>query len=156
MNAESDNFEALRKLLALKRYEQPPPGYFNQLPGRILSRIEREEPTFMEKLARVFVFRPAMAYALGLAFCGTFAAGLGYSLHLRTEQMAQQRNPLEPWDIGAFSNLNPSHEDSTQFPDLHVRGYDNFTSATNDSAPKPSLFQSFEGRPAAVSYSFGH
>ena len=156
MNAESDNFEALRKLLALKRYEQPPLGYFNQLPGRILSRIESDEATFMEKLAQVFVLRPAMSYALGLAFCGAFAAGLGYSLHLRTEQASLQRNPVEPWEVGALSNLNADHENLGQFPDLHVRGYDNFTITTNDSDPKPSLFQSFEARPAAVSYRFGH
>jgi hypothetical protein len=37
-----NEFRELRRLLALKRYEQPPPGYFNSLPREILSELKAE------------------------------------------------------------------------------------------------------------------
>lgn len=39
MNSDQPDFTPLRRLLKLKRYEQPPPRYFNEFSGNVISRI---------------------------------------------------------------------------------------------------------------------
>ena len=76
MNPDPENFENLRKLLALKRHEQPPPGYFNRLPDTILSRIkagDQPSESFWERLLPRVILRPAFAYGFGLAACAMLA-----------------------------------------------------------------------------------
>ena len=53
MNPETENFDQLRKLLALKRYELPPPRYFNEFSGRVMARLtepERHPLTWWQRL----------------------------------------------------------------------------------------------------------
>jgi hypothetical protein len=83
-SSNQDDFEKLQKLLALKKYEQPPPGYFNRLPGQIMSRIEAGEgqTRFWEHFIPSFTLKPAMVYGLGLATCGVVALGVFYTSNL--------------------------------------------------------------------------
>ena len=77
MNESENNFESLRRLLALKRHEIPPPGYFNNLPSQVMSRIRAGETSapggvielsWLLKLFQLFEAKPA--------FVGTFASSL--------------------------------------------------------------------------------
>ncbi|MFN7140823.1 MAG: hypothetical protein ACK4UN_15915 [Limisphaerales bacterium] len=84
MNTDPENFEELRKLLALKKHEQPPPGYFNELPGKIWTRIERENAapaSFWEGFLSRFVLRPTVAYSFAFVVCATLIVGIGSSLN---------------------------------------------------------------------------
>ena len=78
MNSDPNDFENLRKLLALKRYEQPPPGYFSRLPDRITARIERGEgqSDFWERFISPFILRPAVVYGFALASLSALSAAL--------------------------------------------------------------------------------
>jgi hypothetical protein len=129
MNSKPDDFQALRKLMALKRHEQPPPGYFDLLPRKIASRLEREggEPGFWEKILAGFTFRPAFAYSFALAAFGalTFSVissirtqpqeaaqtppGYGWRTAVPDEALASQVNALEPLHMANWvRNTNPS------------------------------------------------
>lgn len=76
MSASPDNFESLEKLLRLKRHEQPPPRYFNEFSGRVLSRIEAGEgrSSLWERFG--FDLRPAFAAAAGMFACGLVVYGV--------------------------------------------------------------------------------
>jgi hypothetical protein len=90
MHTEQDNFEQLRRLLALKRHEQPPPGYFNNFSRQVVARIKAGETaaseSFFERvLTRVpwlqsiwtgFEAKPIVAGAFGISVCSLLIFGL--------------------------------------------------------------------------------
>ena len=71
-----DNSDSLEKLLRLKRHEQPPPRYFSEFSGRVISRIERGEArlSWWERFG--FDLRPALAAGAGLVACGLIVYGV--------------------------------------------------------------------------------
>lgn len=93
MDSTPDNFDKLRRLLALKKYEVPPPGYFNSFSGQVIARIEAsqscrrtswwqrfiaEAPSFAG-VFRGLEIKPAFAGLTSFAVCGLIAAGVFYS-----------------------------------------------------------------------------
>ncbi len=79
MNEEGQNFDPLRRLLALKRHEVPPPRYFNELPGKIVAKLGEMEPvvtpSLWQRLSQLLTERPAFATGAGVV-AGCLLLGL--------------------------------------------------------------------------------
>jgi len=90
MSQSPENFDSLRRLLALKRHEQPPPGYFNHFSSQVIARIklgesgEREsvleqllwEAPWLQRLWAAFEAKPILAGVFGVAVCGLLITGV--------------------------------------------------------------------------------
>jgi hypothetical protein len=84
MSNSPEEFEKLRKLLRIKQHEQPPPGYFNNFSGLVISRIEREggadaawsEVPWLRRLFGMFERSPMIGGLFGSALCGVVILGI--------------------------------------------------------------------------------
>jgi hypothetical protein len=92
MNSSPEDFEQLRRLLALKRHEQPPPGYFDHFSDKVIARIEAEglviQSSWWQRLFPELDARPVLACAYGLVIVGLLVVGLGASQSLETADTA--------------------------------------------------------------------
>jgi hypothetical protein len=110
MSQDTENFEQLRRLLKLKRYEQPPPRYFNDFSGQVIARIERGdrgdgralagrmlwEAPWLQRIWGAFEAKPVLAGAFGLAICTTLITGVIYS----------ERTDLQPVAVITESSIS--------------------------------------------------
>jgi hypothetical protein len=107
MSSGQEDFEQLRKLLKLKQHEQPPPGYFNNFSGLVISRIEKEsgaagawlEVPWLQKLWRLLESSPVFSGIFGAAVCGLVIFGIA---------LANQPDKPPP---SAFAPVNGSAAD---------------------------------------------
>jgi len=117
MNADHENFDALRRLLKLKRHEQPPPGYFNRLPGQVIARIQAGAAAdsheamdgllwgapWLRRLLALFEAKPALV--------GACAAILGAGLIAGFVSLENNDTHSLPWEqSSAGSQLAKSSE----------------------------------------------
>lgn len=90
MSAQPEEFEQVQKLLKLKRYEQPPPRFFNEFSSNVISRLHEEatastqEKLWMEApwLKSFFQFlekSPLAAGSFAASLCALLVGGLVYS-----------------------------------------------------------------------------
>src|SRR5256885_7142675 len=92
MNPSPQDFDQLRKLLALKRHEPPPPVYFNPFSDKVIARIEAQglvmRASWRQRLFPELDAKPVLACAYGLVITGLLVVGLGVSQSLDTEESA--------------------------------------------------------------------
>ena len=160
MNENQPNFESLRRLLALKRHETPPPGYFNNFSSQVIARLRAGEPGAEAGLAgRLFASMPwlfqwVQAFETKPVFAGGFATALcamllfGAVIAQRPDSVAQailQPAPQEVTPLVASATpttmvqpVNPMFiEDNSTNP------VSNFASAPMGQIPVSAQFSSF-------------
>jgi hypothetical protein len=90
MNESNDNFDELKRLLKLKRHEVPPPGYFNNFSGEVISRIRAGEADGSQGLAerlhigvpwlvsllRIFETKPGVIGGFATSLCLVLLIGV--------------------------------------------------------------------------------
>jgi hypothetical protein len=113
MNENEQNFESLRRLLALKRYETPPPRYFNNFSRQVLARIRAGEVEtsvgLAERLGISWLLKWLQAFEATPAYAGSFATVLCLLL-LFGAVMAQRP------EGGSQAFLQPVPREATSLP----------------------------------------
>lgn len=127
MNAEDQNqdFDQLQRLLKLKRYELPPPRYFNEFSGQVTARIRAGESSSSDRVQRAvsqspwlrqiwqaIESRPAIAGVFATGICGLLLAGgfLAGNPPLQPGMVAEGAQPkpaVQPEDNSLFAS-NPN------------------------------------------------
>jgi len=79
MQSEHEEFDQIRKLLALKKYELPPPRYFQEFSGKVIARLQSlavQPVSWRQRFGLDFEFHPAMMGAFGVVVCGLLLVGV--------------------------------------------------------------------------------
>ena len=80
MSENENDFEALRRLLALNRREVPPPGYFEDFSSRVIGRIRAAEAApqmpWLLRLLHAFETKPAYPVAFASGLCTLLLFGI--------------------------------------------------------------------------------
>lgn len=142
MNSE-EQFEQLKKLLALKRHEQPPPGYFDRLPRQIISAIEveqsRPEP-WMLRIWSTLQRKPAFAGVFGVAMCVLVIGGIIFA------NQTNQTSGSKGSNVAARNaNANVAVSPNAAFPTPSNQLADADVSSTNPVASNQGLDVFFNG-----------
>jgi hypothetical protein len=123
MNENENNFESLRRLLALKRHETPPPGYFEDFSAEVTARIRagdamrREsvsdrmpiELPWLFRLLSAFEAKPAFTGAFAFALCLLLVFGIVYAERPDASQQSLLSTPQNgsPLAVNTPATLDP-------------------------------------------------
>jgi len=107
MSENENNFETLRQLLALKRHEIPPPGYFEDFSSSIIARIRAGETAqkmpWLLRFLQILESRPAYPAALASSLCVLLLFGI-VSVEQNPEFASVWGNPSSNY----IADLNPT------------------------------------------------
>ncbi len=145
MSPDQENFEQLRRLLALKRHEQPPPGYFNNFSRQVIARIQAGEAaadsaadrwsgrsSWLRRALGLFEARPIVAGAFGMAVCAVLFFGIIFSEPTAPTGMAGAASAGQAETPGSLAIATPPPE-SPLLDRPVVVGYDQSSTGSVNS-----------------------
>lgn len=97
----SNEFERLQRLLALKRHESPPPGFFERFPDQVRSRLARAEAeplSWWRRWLDLEALNPAMATAYAAVVTLLLVGGFWWSRPVTPGQPQLANSPALPGD----------------------------------------------------------
>ena len=132
MNENENNFESLRRLLALKRHETPPPGYFANFSAAVTARIRAgdarrtasvpnrlaDELPWLFRLMSAFEAKPAFAGAFASALCLLLLVGIVYAERpsdVEPQPILQATLDTSPLAVATPVNLSSQPAEQTVF-----------------------------------------
>jgi len=120
MNADQENFESLRRLLALKKHEQPPPGYFNDFSHQVIMHIRNNGPgeqglgleamlwqtPCLHRFWRALEHNPLLAGGFGVLVCALLLSGVVFSERASTPDLsiADPKSEIALKDLSTLDN----------------------------------------------------
>lgn len=127
MSPESQDFSALRQLLSLKRYEQPPPGYFHRFSTEVMARIRAGETgenaasgrffweaAWLQRWWSAIEAKPVLAGAFGVAVCSLLIWGVVSSEKADIQPMAVWVQPAPVADHPLLVSTKAVSDESSQ------------------------------------------
>jgi len=153
MNREDQDFGQLRRLLRLKRYEQPPPRYFKDFSARVVARLEADQESgasdsWWQRLWAGLELRPAVPVALSAAVCGLLVLGAIYTETPQVPQVLVLTPASRPVD-----KERPNIDMAAIAMMGQVRSAEVSSSSTNPVSAPDSLFKHV---PAYETWRAGH
>jgi len=150
MNQDSENFDSLRQLLALKRHEVPPPGYYDRLSRDIMARIKAghtgnelgAELSWFQRFLNVFDVKPIFAGAFGTAVCAFLVTGV----------ITSERTPAFAAGTATPEGATLANLSNGATPEVEFAG----TTVSSNAVVTGSLFDNLPSlRTTPVTYSLG-
>lgn len=151
-----NDFPEVRRLLSLKRHEQPPPGYFDHFSRNVIAALREERrnranahrpdnvPLWIVRFAERLQARPVFAAALGAGLCALVIGTI----------LAYEKDTQGPVDIPSLiSEITPDVQAGPAVEPI-VAGMEPVSTdpaailiASNNlqSSPGPTLFDSMPG-----------
>jgi len=149
MTPEQEDFDALRRMLKLKHYEQPPPGYFNSFSREVVARIQAGEKAvqrqsleglfweapWLQRLLDSFQARPAFAASFGAAVC---ALAIGIATYSQGLKFKGTEIPPMPGMGTTFANAATTPATVPAFS-LLPQGKGSLATVSTNSSLSPSV-----------------
>ena len=111
MSESEENFEALRRLLALKRHEVPPPGYFDSFSRQVVARLRAggasgetvpgeglwQRVPWLLRILQMIEGKPVFVGSFATALCVLLLGGVVYSEFADAPMSGQPLTHMTPF-----------------------------------------------------------